>query len=118
MEEFDVLKEIWCEEHESKMKTVTHPIRKALSYINQNYKEELTREKISASLNISPDYLSRRFHKECGLHLKEYINRARINKSKYKWDAFFAKHGKEREEEYQGSLFKTVSIQQHHASTP
>lgn len=34
------------------------------------------------------------------------------------WDAFFAKHGKEREEEYQGSLFETVSIQQHHASTP
>ena len=30
-----------------------------------------------------------------------------------KWDAFFAKYGKEREEEYQGSLFEKVQIQQH-----
>lgn len=35
-----------------------------------------------------------------------------------KWDAFFAKYGKEREEDYQGSLFETIPIQQHQAFTP
>jgi len=34
-----------------------------------------------------------------------------------KWDAFFAKYRKEREEEYQGSLFETVSAQRHPALT-
>ncbi len=82
VEDFEVLIHMWGDEYEAKMASVSHPIRKALRYIHQNYQGELTREKISNYLNISPDYLSRQFHKECGVHLKEYINRYKIHKSK------------------------------------
>ena len=56
-------------------------LKKALSYIETNFPKELTRDEIAENLEISPQYLSKLFSDECGLQLKEFINRCRVEKS-------------------------------------
>lgn len=82
MEDFDVLKELWGDDYETKIVDISPIVKKAINYIQQNYRNNLTREELALCLDVSPEHLSRKFHKECGLSLKEYINMYRISKSK------------------------------------
>lgn len=82
MEGFEVLRELWGSDFEARMASINPTIKKALIYIHRNHKKDFTREEIAAYLSVSPDYLSRKFHRECGIHLKEYCNAYRIYKSK------------------------------------
>lgn len=81
MEDFEVLRELWGDDYETKITAVSATIRKALHFMGQNYQQDLTRDKVAGYLNISLDYLSRQFHKECELHLMEYLNLVRMYKS-------------------------------------
>ena len=70
------------EDEFDKKKTSLNPIfAKTISYIEDNFPKELSRENIAAKLEISPQYLSTLFKEECGLQLNEFINRCRIEKS-------------------------------------
>ena len=51
-------------------------------YIRQNYREDLTRNDLADVVHITPNYLSKRFHSETGMSLREYINRLRVDEAK------------------------------------
>lgn len=52
-------------------------------YIEQHYKENISREEIAASIFITPNYLSKIFHEKAGITLREYINICRIEEAKH-----------------------------------
>ena len=73
----DILGDSFDEKHAS-----TSPVlKKALSYIETNFPKKLSREEIAEYLRISPEYLSRLFRDECGIQLKDFINKCKIEKS-------------------------------------
>ena len=51
-------------------------------YIRQHYREDLTRNELAEVVHITPNYLSKRFHTETGMSLREYINQLRIEDAK------------------------------------
>ena len=57
-------------------------IQKALQYIDENIGSELSLDKLSGIVNLSPFYFSRVFHKLTGLTLTRYILEKRILRAK------------------------------------
>lgn len=57
-------------------------IIKAINYIKENYKNEITLENIAREVNISSHYLSKLFKDEMGENYIDYITSLRIQKSK------------------------------------
>ena len=56
-------------------------VRKIKKYIKANLGEELSRGQLSAVVCMSPDYLSRVFYQETGIHLSEYIKEQRMQEA-------------------------------------
>lgn len=56
-------------------------IRSSLTYIDFSYSSHISLPALAKKLNVSPTYLSKRFKKEVGQTLFEYINKVRIEKS-------------------------------------
>ncbi len=52
------------------------------SIINEFYNTGITLDEIAAKLNITPEYLGTKFHKETGVSFKNYMKTVRINKAK------------------------------------
>lgn len=50
----------------------------ALAHIDQHYAQRLTVRDIAASVGVSPDYLTRQFHKVTGITPQEYLRRFRF----------------------------------------
>lgn len=82
IEDFEVLQELWSGDYEKRAADISPVIKRALIYIGDSYSKGFDRSKMSVYLKISPDYLSRHFHKECGLSLHDYVNKLRVLKSK------------------------------------
>ena len=61
--------------------SISPTLKKILSYIEKNFPEKLSREEIADYHSISPEYLSRFFRDECGIQLKDFINKCKIEKS-------------------------------------
>ena len=57
-------------------------IRTLLTFIDFSYSTRLSLSNLANKLNVSPSYLSKRFKKELGISLFEYITKVRIEKSK------------------------------------
>ena len=58
-------------------------LHRMLSYISENYKEDITLEKLSAELGYESHYLSRVFGRSVGMNLRQYINQYRVDHAKY-----------------------------------
>ena len=58
-------------------------VQKTISYVHKHILDDLSLEKIASELFINPSYLSSIFKKETGTTLVEYINRKKIEESKY-----------------------------------
>ena len=56
-------------------------IKKALEYINENYKKSITLDDIVSYININKSYFCSLFKKEVGKTYSQYINSLRIKKS-------------------------------------
>lgn len=82
IEDFEVLQELWSGDYEKRAASLSPVIKNGLRYICDTYSKEFDRSKLASFLDISPDYLSRHFHKECGLSLHDYVNKLRVLKSK------------------------------------
>lgn len=54
-------------------------IRQAIAYIEVNYTEDISRENLAASLDISPNHLGKFFKVHTGKKINEYINELRIS---------------------------------------
>lgn len=52
-------------------------------FINKNYKEELSLEKVAEYLQLSPSYLSNLFKKETGQNFIDYVTEVRIGRAKF-----------------------------------
>ena len=57
-------------------------VRKAIDYINSNYKRNITLDDISSYLNINKYYFCNIFKKQTGKTYSQFLNYVRINKSK------------------------------------
>jgi two-component system, response regulator YesN len=58
-------------------------VNKAISYIHNHILQDLSLQSIAKELYVSPSYLSDIFRKETGTTLIEFINRKKIEESKY-----------------------------------
>jgi YesN/AraC family two-component response regulator len=63
------------------LKNYTLPIRKAINFIDFNYAEQITLDKIAESVSFNYAYLSSQFKKETGSTVIDYINMKRIQKA-------------------------------------
>lgn len=57
-------------------------IDKAKQYIQEHYKENITRNDVAASVFLTPEYFAKMFKAETGIVIKDYINQCRIDKAK------------------------------------
>ncbi|OPJ64598.1 response regulator transcription factor [Clostridium oryzae] len=62
-----------------KMSPIT---KQVLSYIKENYYEELSLKTLGNKYNINPFYLGQIFHKEVGQNFSEFINKVKNEKAK------------------------------------
>lgn len=76
------LQSLWNHEYETITGSISYTVRKVIDYIHQHYQRDFSRDEVAVHVNLSSDYLSRLFHKECGIRLKDYITQFRIFKSK------------------------------------
>lgn len=53
-------------------------IKKILTYLHENYKEELTLESLASHFHISKEYLSRQFHRYVGSTFRDYLTGYRL----------------------------------------
>lgn len=58
-------------------------VKNAITYIHEHILDDLSLGTISAELYVNPSYLSNIFKKETGATLTEYINRKKVEESKY-----------------------------------
>lgn len=83
---------VWCRERIERVSKGISDMRekrvnsslilKAMKYIKENYKIEITLEDIAREVNISPHYFSKLFKDEVGENFIDYITSLRIQKSK------------------------------------
>lgn len=59
------------------------PVHDAIQYICSHYSETITLETLAAHVNLSTSYFSEIFKKQTEVPLRDYINRIRIDESKY-----------------------------------
>lgn len=64
------------------MQPVSLIVRKAVSLVNEFYKDGITLDQIAARLNITPEYLGSLFNREIGTNFSTYIKEYRIKKAK------------------------------------
>ncbi|MBN1495711.1 MAG: helix-turn-helix transcriptional regulator [Spirochaetes bacterium] len=53
-------------------------LKQAIAYIQANYTSDISRENLAASLDISPNHMSKCFRVYTGKRLKEFINELRV----------------------------------------
>ncbi len=66
---------------QQKLKGARKLVQDAVSYMENNYYQELTLNSISNHLHVTPNYLSTQFKKITGVSATEYLNTIRINKA-------------------------------------
>ena len=59
-----------------------HKIQKAVSFVDDNYRTDISRDAASGLAGMSPSHFSRIFRKVVGMSYQEYVNRKRIAKAK------------------------------------
>lgn len=74
-----LMKEIGQKEDDD---TVHLTVKRAQSLIQEFYQTGITLDEIAAKLNITPEYLGTRFHKELGVNFSTYMKNFRIAKAK------------------------------------
>lgn len=66
----------------NKIDSTKDPIRKAIAYIDQHLKEELTLKDVAAHIHLNPSYFSVLFKEQANLNFSEYLTRRRIQRAK------------------------------------
>lgn len=52
-------------------------------HVQENFQNELTRESVARSLGLSPNHVSRVFHREGGTRFNDYVTAVRIERAKF-----------------------------------
>jgi AraC-like DNA-binding protein len=56
-------------------------VRRAIAYIDENYRYDISREGLACSLGISPYYLGKAFKELTGRKIGDYLNEARVREA-------------------------------------
>jgi len=59
-----------------------HKIQKAVRFVDDNYRTDISRDAASGLAGMSPSHFSRIFRKVVGMSYQEYVNSKRITKAK------------------------------------
>jgi AraC-like DNA-binding protein len=59
-----------------------HRIQKAVQFVDDNYRADISRDAACGLAGMSPSHFSRIFRKVVGISYQEYVNRKRITKAK------------------------------------
>lgn len=57
-------------------------VKHAISYIQQHYRQALSRHELASAIGVSKDYLSHIFHQELGISPWDFLNRYRVRQAK------------------------------------
>ena len=57
-------------------------IKKAISYIRENYQTGLTLDEVASVLEITPEYLSTLFNREVGINFSTFLKQFRMSHAK------------------------------------
>lgn len=57
-------------------------VTSAIQYVSENYQSEIRVEQIAELVYVTPNYFSRIFYKEMGIHFIDYLNQYRLKKAK------------------------------------
>lgn len=57
-------------------------MKKAISYIEGHFSDELKATEVADAINVSPNYFSQLFKQETGKHFNDYLHEVRINRAK------------------------------------
>lgn len=68
--------------HRSAYSGSSQIIARAVSYVQESYKDRISLKNIAGSLHTSPSYLSMLFKQEMGVTITDYLNQIRIEKSR------------------------------------
>ena len=63
-------------------KKYSHVVNEAISYVEKNYKQEISVKTISTELFITPNYFSQIFKSQIGMNFTDYLNKVRIEHAK------------------------------------
>lgn len=66
----------------NKMDSTKDTIRKAITYIDQHLKDELTLKDVASHVHLNPSYFSVLFKEQANLNFSEYVTRRRIQRAK------------------------------------
>ena len=66
----------------TKMDSTKDTIRKAMSYIDQHLRDELTQKDVAAHVHLNPSYFSVFFKEQVKMNFSEYVTRRRIQRAK------------------------------------
>ncbi|KPN97704.1 AraC family transcriptional regulator [Lysinibacillus sp. ZYM-1] len=80
----EMLEVLYSHLHDNKQQQEGQWIDKVLQYINQNFREDLTRGQMAEKAQVSPEHFSRTFHKHTGYTYSEYLTLLRIRESQKK----------------------------------
>lgn len=69
-------------QHIREMRETETVVNRVKRFIAENYMKRLTREDIASRVFLSPDYVSKVFHNETGLYMKDCLNEVRIQKAR------------------------------------
>lgn len=61
----------------------TRRLKEILSYVEENFPQDLSLESLSAKFGMSPFYLSKIFHSITGMNFRRYINFIRVSEADY-----------------------------------
>lgn len=67
---------------EEKERSRSHVLQRALLYIGQRYKEDISMEQTAEHVNLSPYYFSKLFKLQTGENFSDYVTRLRIGEAK------------------------------------
>jgi len=67
---------------EEREQSRSHVLQRALLYIDQKYKEDISMEQSAEYVNLSPHYFSKLFKQHAGETFIDYLTRLRINEAK------------------------------------
>ena len=82
MEDFKVLKALWSDDYEQLFNSMSELNKKTIHYLEKHFGAKLNIRELAIHFKVSHEHLSRTFLKECGIHLKEYIRKIKIERGK------------------------------------
>lgn len=59
-----------------------HPLQRAIEYMRENLSQNITLEKLAATVNLSPYYFARLFKEEIGVAPHQYLIQQRVERAK------------------------------------